>query len=198
MTTSGRLATYEDLLASPEGTRVELVAGTIVTAPAPLPRHSNPQGSLRRFVGGPFHDDDGFGGPGGWWIFVEVDVRFGVHDVLRPDLAGWRRERLATPDVRPIDVVPDWVCEILSPSTAARDRVYKRRLYAQCGVASYWVVDPAARTLEAYTLRDGSWVDAGAFDDTAVARIAPFEAVELPVGRLFLPRAASRSGEDSE
>ena len=198
MSNAARLATYEDLLATPEGARVELLAGTIVTSPAPLPRHSNPQGSLRRFVGGPFHDDDGFGGPGGWWIFVEVDVRFTRHDVLRPDLAGWRRERLVSPDVRPIDVVPDWVCEILSPSTASRDRVYKRRLYAQCGVASYWVVDPDARTLETFTLRDGNWVDAGAFDDTAVARIAPFEAVELPVGRLFLPRAPGEAEAPEE
>lgn len=188
MSTAFQLATYADVLASPEGSRVELLGGRLVTSPAPLPRHSNPQRGLGRYLGGPFHDDDGFGGPGGWWIFPEVDVRFSAHDVLRPDLAGWRRPRLAEPDVRPIDVVPDWVCEILSPSTAARDRVYKSRLYAQHGVAHYWVVDPDARTLEARVLRDGQWVEAGAFDDTAVARIAPFEAIELPVGRLFLPR----------
>jgi Uma2 family endonuclease len=189
-----RLATYADLLACPDDARVELFAGAVVSTPAPLPRHSNPQRSLGRFVGGPFHDDDGHGGPGGWWIFLEVDVRFGPHDVLRPDLAGWRRERLVLPDVRPIDVVPDWVCEILSPSTASRDRVYKRRLNARHGVGSYWVVDPEARTLEAFTLKDGTWVDAGAFDDEAIARVAPFEAVELPIRRLFLPRDAKNEG----
>ena len=189
MVSASTLATYDDLLRLPEGTRGEVLAGTVVVPPAPLPRHSNPQGGLRRFVGGPYHDDDGFGGPGGWWIFVEVDVRFSSHDIVRPDLSGWLRPRLPEPDVRPIDVVPDWVCESLSPSTASRDRVDKRRLYAKHGVRYYWLVDPDARTLEALELRDGRWVDAGTFDEEdAHARVPPFDGVELPVPRLFLPR----------
>src|SRR6187397_2162765 len=125
MTAAAKLATYEDLLRLPEDARAEILAGAIITQPAPRPRHSKVQGALRRFLGGPFDDDDGFGGPGGWWIFVEVDVKLGG-DVVRPDLSGWRRERLPTPDVRPIDVAPDWVCEILSESNAAHDRVTKR------------------------------------------------------------------------
>lgn len=120
-----KLAVYEDLAALPDGVKAEIRAGTITTLPAPRPRHSRAQRSLARFVGGPFDDDDDFGGPGGWWIFVEVDVRFDRHEVVRPDLVGWRRERLAARDTRPIDVVPDWVCEILSPSTQAHDRVEK-------------------------------------------------------------------------
>lgn len=180
--------TYADLLALPEGVRAEILDGVLQTAPAPRPRHSKPQGALRRFVGGPYDDDDGFGGPGGWWIFVEVDVLLGAHAV-RPDLSGWRRERLPEPDVRPIGVVPDWVCEIVSASDQARDRVTKRRIYAEHGVKHYWIVDPDARTLEALALVDGRWVDAGSFDDTETARITPFEAVEVPIGRLFLPRA---------
>jgi Uma2 family endonuclease len=183
-----RAATYADLLALGEGVRAELVAGEVVLSPAPRPRHSKSQGALRRFLGGPFDDDDGFGGPGGWWIFVEVDVRLGP-DVVRPDLAGWRRERLPTPDVRPIEVAPDWVCEILSESNAAHDRVTKRRIYAEHGVRHFWLVDPDARTLEALVLEGGRWVDAGSFDDRARARVAPFEAVELEIGRLFLPQA---------
>src|SRR5689334_15896424 len=94
---AARLATYADLLKLPDDVRAEIVAGQILTSPAPLPKHSKAQGALRRFVGGPFDDDDGHGGPGGWWIFVEVDVAFGAHDVVRPDLAGWRRERLSDP-----------------------------------------------------------------------------------------------------
>jgi len=184
-----KLATYEDLLAYPEDARVELIHGSIVTAPAPLPRHAKAQGSLRSFVGGPYDDDDGFGGPGGWWIFPEVDVRLNLHNVVRPDLAGWRRERLADPGaLRPIDVVPDWICEILSPTSVSRDRVEKRALYAESGVAHYWLVDPEARTLEAQRLEGDSWILTGSYDDTATARIAPFEEVELAVGRLFLPR----------
>jgi Uma2 family endonuclease len=92
--------------------------------------------------------------------------------------------------VRPIEVPPDWACEIGSPSTAARDRVTKRQLHAAAGIPYYWLIDPDARVLEALSLRDGTWVETGAFDETASARIAPFEAIELEVGRLFLPREA--------
>ena len=186
---AARLSTYDDLLALPAGERAELLSGSLAVLPAPMPRHAKPQGALRRFIGGAFDDDDGFGGPGGWWIFVEVDARLGEH-VVRPDLSGWRRERLIMPDVRPIEIVPDWICEITSPTNEAHDRVTKRRLYAAHGVQHYWIVDPAARTLEALSLESGRWVDAGSFDEHALARVAPFEAVDVPVGRLFLPRTA--------
>jgi Uma2 family endonuclease len=186
-----KLASYADLLALEDDARGEVLGGDIVTAPAPLPQHSKVQRAAGRFLGGPFDDDDGHGGPGGWWIFIEVDVGLGPHDIVRPDLSGWRRERLAHPArVRPIEVVPDWVCEIVSPSTAARDRVTKRHLYARCGIPHYWLIDPDARVLEALTLREGVWVESGVYDDSATARIAPFEAIELEVGRLFLPREA--------
>ena len=188
-----KLARYEDLLVLPEGTRAEIIGGEIETLPAPRPRHAKPQGALRRFIGGPFDDDDGFGGPGGWWIFAEVDVELTPHDVVRPDLSGWRRVRLPEPDQRPIRMAPDWACEIVSPSSASRDRVTKKSLYAKHRIPFYWLIDPEARTLEAFALAaDGRWIDAGTFDESAVARIAPFEEVELPVGRLFLPAATPR------
>ena len=183
-----KLATYEDLLALPGDVKAEILDGVIITQHSPLPRHAKVQRALGNFIGSAFDDDDGFGGPGGWWILPEVDVRFAVHKIVRPDLAGWRRERLPDPwDTRPIDVRPDWVCEILSPSNAAVDRVRKSRLYAEHEVPFYWMVDPAERTLEARRLVDGSWLEVGTFDDTSVARIAPFEAIELDVGRLFPP-----------
>jgi Uma2 family endonuclease len=186
-----KLATYADLLAQPGDVRAELIAGEILTTPAPLPRHSNVQGSARRFLGGPFHDDHGRGGPGGWWIFVEVDVAFGPHDVVRPDLAGWRRERLPRPGtIRPIEIAPDWVCEILSPATAARDPVYKRHLYARAGVPHYWLIDPDARVLEALALQQDAWLEVGVYDDQSTVRNPRFDAIELEVGRLFLPRDA--------
>jgi Uma2 family endonuclease len=189
---AARLATYQDLLALSADVRAEILGGQIVCAPAPLPKHSKAQGALRSFIGGPFDDDDGFGGPGGWWIFVEVDVQLGPHDVVRPDLVGWRRERLPEPaERRPIDVPPDWICEVLSPSTAAHDRVTKRDLYARAGVPHYWIVDVDARTLEAFALEAGRWVLLGNHDESSVARIAPFVAVELAIGRLFLPRPAA-------
>lgn len=196
-TPAANLATYADLLALPEDVRAEILAGAIVTAPAPLPRHSKVQGAVRRFIGGPFDDDDGHGGPGGWWIFVEVDVQLGAYDVVRPDLAGWRRERLIDPaNQRPIGVVPDWICEVLSPSTAARDRSVKRALYARSGVHHYWLADVEARVIEAFELQEGRWVLNGTYDEHAVARIAPFADVEIPVGRLFLPRSESSADPD--
>ncbi|MBK6519893.1 MAG: Uma2 family endonuclease [Polyangiaceae bacterium] len=186
-----KLATFQDLMSLPDDVRAEVIHGSIVALPRPLPRHSNVQRSLGSFIGKPFHDDDGFGGPGGWWILLEVAVQLGAHLVVQPDLAGWRRERLPDPwDKRPIDVMPDWVCEVLSPSNAAHDRVTKRRLYAEHGVPFYWIIDPADGTLEALRLDHGVWVEVAVLDATDVARVPPFEAIELPVGRLFPPPPA--------
>ncbi len=190
-----KLATWDDLLALDEDVRAEVIGGAVVTPPSPLPRHARAQGALRRFVGGAFDDDHGRGGPGGWWILIEVDVRLDAHDIVRPDLAGWHRDRLPTPwDLRPIDVAPDWICEVVSRSNAAHDRVRKRELYARASVSFCWPVDPDARTVEALRLdpSTGGWIEVGAYDDTAVARIAPFEAIEaieIEVGRLFPPVA---------
>lgn len=190
-----KLATYEDLLSLSDDVRAEILGGRVITSPAPLPRHSRVQRALGRFVGGPFDDDDGHGGPGGWWIFVEVDIRLTPNDVVRPDLVGFRRERLPRPgSVRPIDVIPDWICEIASPSTAAFDRVAKRTLYARHGVPYYWIVDPEARIIEAMELSGGRWLELGAYEETAEARIPPFGDLVLEVGRLFLPRDADGEG----
>lgn len=189
-----RPATYADLQALPEGVRAEVIHGQIVVQPAPLPRHARVSAGLVRAIEGPFDEDDGHGGPGGQWILQDVDVQLELHEIVRPDLAGWRRERLREPwDIRPITVVPDWICEVLSPSNAAHDRVTKRNLYARAGVAHYWLVDPAERVLEALALRDAMWLEVGVYDETAVARIAPFEAIEIEVGRLFPPRTTSPS-----
>lgn len=196
MTAAAKLATYDDLLRLPEGERAEVIAGALEVLPAPRPRHANVQRALGRFVGGPFHDDDGFGGPGGWWIFLEVDVLLGPNDIVRPDLSGWRRDRLAEPDARPLAVVPDWVCEIASPSTASRDRVIKRRLYASAGIGHYWIIDPVARSIEALELRGGVWIESGVYGEDDHARIAPYEAVEIPVGRLFLPKPSLTPAND--
>ena len=182
------LATFDDLAALPEDARAEVLAGQVTTLPSPLPEHARAQRTLGRFIGGPYDDDDGRGGPGGWWILLEVDVELGPHDVVRPDLAGWRRPRLQEPwGKRPIRVVPDWVCEVLSPSNERHDRVTKAALYRAQGVAHLWLVDPAEGVLEALALDDDRWVRLGAWDGTATARIPPFEDVELEVGRLFPP-----------
>ncbi len=186
MATAHRLATYDDLLAQPDERRAELLAGQIVTQPSALFRHGRVASSLTGYIGRP-HDYD-HRGPDGWWIVADVDVRFSAHDIVRPDVAGWRRARLPSPwDQRPIDVTPDWICEILSPSNERHDRIYKQQLYARHGVPHYWIIDPAEQTLEVYLLEAGRWVVFGVFDDTAVVRLPPFETTELTVALLFPP-----------
>jgi Uma2 family endonuclease len=190
MTAARKYATYDDLARLPEDIRAEVISGTLVSMPSPRPRHSNVQRTLGRYIGGPFHDDDGFGGPGGWWIFVDVDVALGAHDIVRPDIVGVRRERLTNPDILPLPIVPDWICEVLSPSNESHDRVTKKNLYARYGVKFYWIIDPAIRILEAFELHNGLWTNTGSYDENDTPRIAPFEAVELPIARMFLPRTA--------
>ena len=183
-----KLATYDDLLALSEDVKAEVVGGVIDVQPSALPRHSKVQRSLGSLLGGPFDDDDGRGGPGGWWILPEVDTRLGKHDIVRPDLAGWKRPRLPDPwNTRPIDVVPDWVCEITSPSNARHDRLVKARLYLTSGLPHLWLIDPDARLLEALVREGDRWIESGRFGDGDLVRIPPFEAVELEVGRLFPP-----------
>lgn len=195
-----RLATWRDIAHLPEGTRVEVLDGQIVFAPSPTPAHQRIGGGLSRRIGGPFDED---GDPGGWWILQEVDVELGRHRLVQPDVAGWRRERVpGFPSDRPIRIVPDWVCEILSPSNSSQDRVRKANLYLDAGVPYYWIADPMERVLEAFAAEGGRWVRLGAYTDGDRARIAPFEAVELDVGRLFPPLpasgAAERGGPDQE
>ena len=183
MTAAVKLATYDDLLALSEDVRAEVIQGALQLLPSSSPNHSRIQRALSRFLGGPFDDDDGFGGPGGWWIFVETDVQLSRHN-----MTGLRRARLPDPSPRPIRIAPDWVCEVLSPSNQRHDRITKRRLYAEHGVAFYWIIDPVERTLEALELKEGRWVELGMFGDDESPSVAPFEAIELPIGRLFLPK----------
>lgn len=184
MTAATKLATYADLVALPEDVKAEVLGGELVTQPSPTFGHQRAQVRIGRYLGNFFDDDDQ--GPGDWYIVPDIDVRFTAHDIVRPDLAGWRRHRLVGDQQRlPIEVIPDWVCEVLSPSSTKRDRLHKFQLYARHGVPHYWLVDPVARLLEAYALDGGHWKSIGVYDETARARIAPFEAVELPVGRLF-------------
>jgi Uma2 family endonuclease len=124
---------------------------------------------------------------GGWWIIDEPEVHF-VRDteVCVPDIAGWRRERLPRmPRGHRFEVAPDWVCEILSPGTARKDRVVKMPIYARHGVGHLWLVDPLERTLEAYALHDGQWLVIGLFDGDDVARVAPFEELALNLAHLW-------------
>lgn len=180
------LTPYEQLLALPENQVGEVIGGQLHTQPRPAGPHAVAESAINFRIGGPFRF--GEGGPGGWWILVEPEIHF-VRDteVVVPDLAGWRRERMPTvPRDHRFTVVPDWVCEILSPSTAQKDRTLKLPLYARYGVAHAWLVDPLARTLEAFELRDGRWVLLGAIGDDAPVCFPPFAAVSFSLADLWV------------
>ena len=150
--------------------------------PRPSARHVLAERALNVNLGGPY--DFGGNGPGGWWIVQEPEVHF-VRDseVAVPDLAGWRRERMPrVPDDQRFEVVPDWACEILSPTRARRDRIVKLPFYAHYGVAYAWLVDPEAHKLEAFALRQGHWLLIASLQDDAPVCVAPFDAVAFSLG----------------
>jgi Uma2 family endonuclease len=178
-----RAATYADLLAVPEHLVAEILFGNLVTHPRPSPRHAVAGSALGSALGPPFQF--GSGGPGGWVFMAEPELHLGPH-VPVPDLAAWRRQRLPSlPDAAWIDVEPDWVCEILSPSTERYDRGDKRVIYAEAGVAHLWHVDPELRMLEVFELRDGKWLLLDVFRDDATVGAPPFSEPSFPLGLLW-------------
>jgi Uma2 family endonuclease len=187
-------ATYQDVLDAPEHKVAEIINGTLHVSPRPAQPHTRVASSLGYVLGPPF--DRGNGGPGGWIILAEPELHLG-DDVLVPDLAGWRRERMPMiADESYFTLPPDWICEVLSKSTAHVDRMEKMPIYAASGVQFAWLVNPRARTLEAYRLGDdGRFVTIATYDEHARARIEPLDAIELDLARLWadlpLPTRAS-------
>ena len=178
-----RKASYRDVLDAPAHMVAEIVEGALHMQPRPAMPHALAGSSLGDELVSPFQK--GRGGPGGWWIVDEPELHFG-EDVLVPDLAGWRRERMPEyPDTPWCALAPDWVCEILSPSTRKFDLEEKRPVYAREGVGHLWFVDPGARTLEAFALEDGSWRPVGAAREDEPVSFPPFEAVTFPLDALW-------------
>ena len=178
-----RAATYDDLLRAPAHKVAEIVEGDLHVSPRPASRHALASSRLGSDLGGSF--DRGRGGPGGWWIIDEPELHLGS-DVLVPDLAGWRRERMAEfPDTPAFTLAPDWVCEVVSPSTESLDRARKMPAYARERVAHLWLINPLARTLEVYRLAEGRWLLLGTHEGAVKVRAEPFDAVELELGPLW-------------
>lgn len=193
-------ATIADLEAVSPNLVAEIIGGTLYTMTRPAPKHGIAASHLGGELFGPF--GRGRGGPGGWWIVHEPELRFpdpaapGEVEIVVPDLAGWLRARMPKlPKTKYFTLAPDWICEVLSPSTAARDRAMKMPLYAREGVKTAWLVDPIARSLEVFSLgADRRWVLAHAYSDNAVVRAAPFDAIELELSALW----AEAEGDDDE
>ena len=179
------LSIYEQLMALPDHVTGEILNGELYAMPRPTGRHAGASSALGMRIGPPFRF--GEGGPGGWWIVDEPEVHFTRDvEVAVPDLAGWRRERMPSiPEGHRFEIVPDWLCEILSPSTAKKDRAIKLPLYAHYGVAHVWMVDPVAQTLEAFELREGRWTLIATLKDDDRVAVAPFDAVEFSLADLW-------------
>lgn len=178
-----RRATYQDVLNAPSHKVAELVNGTLHMSPRPASKHGRAGSGLGANIGFPY--DYGTEGPGGWWIIFEPELHLG-EDILVPDLAGWRRERIPEyPDVAYFTLAPDWVCEVLSPSTRMLDLGIKRDIYAREGVAFLWFVDPDARTLEAFELRNKEWVILKTLTEDDTVSLPPFEEISFRLSSLW-------------
>jgi len=182
---TGTPVSYEDLLALPEHVVGEIVDGELVVSPRPAAPHALASSVLGGELSGPFHR--GRGGPGGWWILDEPELHLGP-DVLVPDLAGWRRDRMPRLPTTPFFELPaDWVCEVISPSSARMDRAQKVRIYGRHRVPWVWLVDPLARTVEVLSLEDGRAVLTTVASADEKVRLPPFDAIELELSALWEP-----------
>lgn len=182
-----RSATYDDLLKVPDHLIAEIVEGELFTSPRPAKPHERAGGAIHAVLLLAF--DHAVNGPGGWRISFEPEIHL-AGDVFVPDVAGWRAERAAEDDenVAAWKIAPDWVCEVISPSTGRLDRLRKMPAYARHGVRNAWLVDPSLRTIEAHHLENGRWSVLGVYSDEP-AKIAPFDAIEFPIETLWLPSA---------
>ena len=180
-----RPATYADIEALSPHVSGEIIFGTLYTQPRPTPRHERARKVLGFETSGPF--DLGNNGPGGWFFLDEPELHLSEHIVV-PDLAGWQ-----TTDFSPFTTTafvtnpPDWLAEILSPSTQGNDRTYKFNIYASHGVAHCWNVDPQAKTLEVFELRHGRYTQIANFNRGATVCAPPFTAHSFELDRLWIP-----------
>ena len=181
-----RRASYSDVLATPRHLVAEVVYGVLHTHPRPAVPHARASSRLGGKLSGPF--DEGKGGPGGWVVLDEPELHPGAEpDILVPDLAGWRRERMPRVPMQDafLTLAPDWLCEVVSPSTQAFDRGEKMDVYARERVRHAWIVDPLAKLLEVFRLEGDKWLHVATFWGDAKARAEPFEALELELESLW-------------
>jgi Uma2 family endonuclease len=163
----------------------EILHGVVMMSPRPAPRHTRLALRLSTLLYGPF--DEGKGGPGGWIFLPEPELHLGPRpDKMEPDLAGWQLVRLPqVPTEAALRLAPDWVCEVLSPSTEAVDRGVKMPLYATHGVRYAWLIDPMEQSLEGFRLEAGRWRQMILARGEERVRVEPFEALEIDLARLW-------------
>jgi Uma2 family endonuclease len=176
--------TYADLEAVPPHLVAEILFGALVTHPRPATKHGTAATSLSHELVGPFQK--GRGGPGGWSFVNEEEAHLGPH-VTVPDIAGWRKERLPIgwDEGAHTDIAPDWICEVLSPSTEKYDKGDKRRIYALYGVPHLWHLDPRAKTLEVFALQDKNWLLTHTFIELEEVSAPPFEPLTFSLSQIW-------------
>lgn len=169
---------------APADRLVEVISGTLYSMPRPRPTHQRAGGEVHGELRGPF--DRGRGGPGGWVILPEPELALGsLPDLVIPDVAGWRRERLPAAPRGAIPVVPDWICEVLSESTRRHDLTVKMPMYFRQGVGHAWLVDADTRTLQVYRRVSDGWLLALAAGSDDLVHAEPFDAIELDLATLW-------------
>jgi Uma2 family endonuclease len=181
-----RPATLEDLLAIPEDERRhELIDGELVEKGAASGEHGGTQGDVIGVLRSRFGRRPGGRWPGGWWFATEVEILFPRGQVLRPDVVGWRRDRVPErPTGVPVTVLPDWVCEILS-TNRSNDLIKKKRTYHQSHILHYWIIDPVEQSLAVHRWGPDGYIEIAAAQRGEAIRAEPFDAVELHVGVFF-------------
>ncbi len=174
---------YEDLCALPKNVNGEIINEELVVSPRPAPKHANASSAIGSIILPPYHL--GENGPGGWWILFEPEIHL-KDQVIVPDIGGWKKERLPKLlEEAYFSLAPDWVCEVLSPSTARYDRISKLKIYAHNKVPYYWIVDPLNRTLEVLVLDKKNYKVDLVFGKDDLVKAPPFDKLEFNLGKLW-------------
>lgn len=180
-----KVSSYQDLFDLPDNLVGEILGGVLVTHPRPAPKHARAASVVGARLLSRFDTLPG-GEDGGWWILDEPECHFGA-DVIVPDIAGWGKSTMPElPDASWFEVAPDWVCEVISPATAKRDRGIKRDIYARERVGHFWIVDPVEKLVEMFELQNQHWVLAQTAIDEQVIGLIPFESMPFDLSALWV------------
>ena len=176
MEANHKRSTYQDYLKTPDDIRYQLIEGELIREPAPSVPHQSVVMNLSNILWN-FAKNRSMGKV----LAAPTDVYLSETNVLQPDVLFISSDRTGIVTERCIHGAPDLVVEIVSPSSARRDRGAKRELYARYGVAEYWLVDPVAGTLEVLRLTDGHFVTTERYGraDTLTTPVLPGLTVHL-------------------